>query len=1143
MPAAFVDRLLVAARLRPILSTPMVVATHSSRDCLSRDEEHEPTNNGDMPSAAASDGDETSTHVLEPGVYVARYRILDVVGTGGIGVVYAAFDEALGRNVALKLLRPNARNPNKLERRRARLIREAQALARLSHPNVVPIYEVGMFEDRVFLAMEYVEGSTMRRWLRRSERSWTDILDKYIQAGRGLAAAHAADIVHRDFKPDNVLVGDDGRVRVLDFGLATPVPDALATGRYSTVALDDAPMHKTNGGARQLNSAVPRPIGQVGTGRLAEPIVTGLLTDSTMAARGSPSRMPDASVPGRLAESVSSLITAHGKIMGTPAYMAPEQGRGEPIDARADQYSFCVSLGEALFGERPHGPPTATARIRLHRRLGERNSTGKDVPAEIQRALERGLSLHPVDRFPDMDSLLAELARKPAGHRRWLLVGAIPLVIGLGFAIGSLASSAPDECVRDQAALEGVWDDRVRVQIGTRLTATDRAYADATWETVSRELDRWSSRWLDARVDACTDNKIHEQSAVLFDMRMACLDRQLDALAAVTESLAGLPIMPDMPDMQDEVAKPTIANDEADELLETALAAVLELPDPSRCERLALVGGAMVHEGPPEFDERLEDHRVLLARARGLLGLQSSAKLDEALTLVDQVVGLTAEQGMNSGIGTAHARDQALVAEAKLLRGQILAAAGKPDEAGHELRRALFIAQASGHDAVTIEACAALVDLAHMGAMGVPSSGSARELEHAADWVDLGRATLARIGGDLHLEATLRLANARLANARGEFQTALDEQARVLELREELYGPSHVEVAKVLVEQVQTKIQLGQHEAAELDIERALALLTAEFGITHPEVGIAHGHAAALARARADEAEAKSRLLDALAIFEIAYDEKHPRVIATYMEIAAVHVALGQPEQALAALVRARKRATEFHAHGSSGAGADDPSLLPILIETANVLHALARHDEARSTLDEAERICKTLDESHPYQTDLALARGTLEADTGNLDAALAHYRDAHELQLANPERDDRRVGLALGLLASVQARQGDLESALAQQRQALALREAVLGPDDPGLALHLAWIGRSLVELDRGEEARPYLDRAIDSSRLDPRLRALARLAIAELTWTQDAPHARELARIAITELESLGPPAALDVDAANAWLRQHQG
>jgi serine/threonine protein kinase/tetratricopeptide (TPR) repeat protein len=808
----------------------MVVATHSSRDCASREsDEAQPTNHGDGhgdgPAAAAGERDEPNANVLDPGVYVGRYRILDVVGTGGIGVVYAAFDEALGRNVALKLLRPNARQPSKLERRRARLIREAQALARLSHPNVVPIYEVGMFEDRVFLAMEYIEGSTMRRWLRRSERSWSEILDKYIQAGRGLAAAHAADIVHRDFKPDNVLVGDDGRVRVLDFGLATPVPDALATGRYSTVAIDDAPMqpmHQT-GGYRALTQLPPRTRG----------------TESTP--------------PARLSESVASLITAHGKIMGTPAYMAPEQGRGEPIDARADQYSFCVSLWEALFGERPHGPPTATARIRLHRRLGERNLTGKDVPPDIQRALERGLSLHPADRFPDMDSLLAELARKPVGYRRWLFAAAIPLVAGMGLAIGALASSGPDECVRDEDALAGVWDERVRERIGTRLTATDRAYADATWDTIAGELDRWSARWLDARVDACTDTQVHEQSAVLFDMRMACLDRQLNAVGVLTDSLAG---------SGDDFAAGAIPRDEADGQLEAALASVLDLPDPDRCERSALVGSALLHEDP-QFDERLEDHRVVLARARGLLSLQSTAKLDEALNLVDEVIsGVLGLAPARAGSGSSErSRDQALVAEAKLLRGQILAAAGKPDEAGHELRRAVFNAQASGHDAVTVEACAALVDLSHVGT---------RVVDDAADWADLGRATLARIGGDPHLEATLGLANARLASSHGDFEAALDEQDRVLELREQLYGPEHVELAKVLVERVQTKIQLGRYEAAELDVERALELLTAEFGLTHPEVGVAHGHAATLARARGDQDAALSKLLDALLIFEIA---------------------------------------------------------------------------------------------------------------------------------------------------------------------------------------------------------------------------------------------------------------------------------
>src|SRR5690554_2805002 len=168
---------------------PMALATPSSREFFTaKGSDDDPDALRSDPRSKSSAGhDEEPPHstVLEPGVYVDRFRILEVVGTGGIGVVYAAADESLGRKIAIKLLRPSARCSAKFERRRARLVREAQALARLSHPNVVPVYEVGMFEDRVFLAMEFVEGLTMRRWLRRSQRSWKDILDKYIQAGRG----------------------------------------------------------------------------------------------------------------------------------------------------------------------------------------------------------------------------------------------------------------------------------------------------------------------------------------------------------------------------------------------------------------------------------------------------------------------------------------------------------------------------------------------------------------------------------------------------------------------------------------------------------------------------------------------------------------------------------------------------------------------------------------------------------------------------------------------------------------------------------------------------------------------------------------------------------------------------------------------
>ncbi len=241
-----------------------------------------------------------SAEALERGAAVGRYVILDRIGAGGMGVVYAAYDPELDRRVALKLLRTDRfAAPGHL-----RLLREAKALARLTHPNVVAVHDAGTFGDQVFVAMELVEGETLRQWLEAGARSWREVLDRLLAAGRGLAAAHAAGLVHRDFKPENVLLGRDGRVRVVDFGLAKALADAA-----------EEPAAPDSGG------------------ELASP------------------------------------LTEWGAVLGTPAYMAPEQIRGIAADARSDQFSFCVALYEALYGERPFGKgpretPSRGARLR-----------------------------------------------------------------------------------------------------------------------------------------------------------------------------------------------------------------------------------------------------------------------------------------------------------------------------------------------------------------------------------------------------------------------------------------------------------------------------------------------------------------------------------------------------------------------------------------------------------------------------------------------------------------------------------------------------------------------------------------------------------------------------------------------------------
>jgi serine/threonine protein kinase len=273
---------------------------------------------------------------------IGRFEVLDVVGGGAMSVVFKVRDEKNDRTVALKLLNDKGGEETPQGQR---MMREAKALAFLSHPNVVTLHEVGTFDERMYLAMELVEGTTLLKWQEEPARPWREILEKYRQAGAGLAAAHAAGMVHRDFKPANALLGADGGVRVVDFGLARAAGGAEAS----------------------------------------------------------------ASAPGLDVE-----VTNTGELIGTPAYMSPEQARGERVDGRADQFSFCVALYEALYSERPKrtippGPPR------------------RGVPRSVHEAVRRGLSKHPEGRFPTMEGLLAAL--EPPRISRGLIAAIVAIAL------------------------------------------------------------------------------------------------------------------------------------------------------------------------------------------------------------------------------------------------------------------------------------------------------------------------------------------------------------------------------------------------------------------------------------------------------------------------------------------------------------------------------------------------------------------------------------------------------------------------------------------------------------------------------------------------------------------------------------------
>ncbi|MBC8067940.1 MAG: serine/threonine protein kinase, partial [Deltaproteobacteria bacterium] len=307
-------------------------------------------------------------------VRIGRYTVLKRIGQGGMGVVYAAYDTELDRKVALKLLH--------FERDESahgqRLVREAKALAKLSHPSIVAVHEVGEHDGNVFVAMEFVDGDTLREYVEKRPLDWREIVGLYVQAGRGLAAAHAVGLVHRDFKPDNALVSDgrhadhaSARVRVLDFGLARELGDREHLGGAAS---------------------------------------------------------------GPSAHAVA--LTQTGALLGTPAYMAPEQYAGAAVDAHADQFAFCVSLWEALYRERPFDD-TSVASVAQAIRVGRRRAAPTDtkVPAALHRVLERGLELRPVDRFSSMVELVDTLGALLDADRRGRMGLAI-VVTGLALVIG-----------------------------------------------------------------------------------------------------------------------------------------------------------------------------------------------------------------------------------------------------------------------------------------------------------------------------------------------------------------------------------------------------------------------------------------------------------------------------------------------------------------------------------------------------------------------------------------------------------------------------------------------------------------------------------------------------------------------------------
>jgi tetratricopeptide (TPR) repeat protein/predicted Ser/Thr protein kinase len=517
---------------------------------------------------------------LDRGASIGRYTILALVGRGGMGEVYAAYDPELDRKIALKLLR--ARSSDR--RSQTRLLREAKAIAKLSHANVVVVHDAGTFEDRVFVAMEFIDGQTLKEWLAEARRSRREVLEVFGAAARGLAAAHAAGLVHRDFKPHNVMVGREGGVRVMDFGLARGVDAAggadAARGDNDEQAPEDAAV-----------------------------IMPASATDLT--------------------------FTRTGELVGTPLYMAPEQFQAARTDARTDQFSFCVALYQALYRAHPFAGDSIDSLVA--RVLGgevQPPPAKHDVPTWLRRVLLRGMAVSPPARWPSMAALIEALEQDPArARRRWGAAAAVALLVGAA-AVTLVRGARRSEslCRGGPTRLAGVWEPaeaagaphpRRDTLEAAFLRAGGPAARDA-WTRVEAGLDRYAASWLGMYRDACEATHARgEQSPETLDLRMACLDERRTALGALTTVLAGA----------DGVA------------VASAVDAVNGLPPVATCGDIKLLREPTDSPRDEATRARAEDIRKRLATAKAL---QDTGKHDDALGRVRGLVAEARALGYRS---------------------------------------------------------------------------------------------------------------------------------------------------------------------------------------------------------------------------------------------------------------------------------------------------------------------------------------------------------------------------------------------------------------------------------------------------------------------------------------------------------------
>lgn len=907
--------------------------------------------------------------VLPRGASVDRYLVLGILGVGGMGVVYAAHDPDLDRKVALKFVRPEMLGT----RGNRRLLREAQSLARLSHPNVVSVFDVGTHGDAVFIAMEHIEGTALDAWLRAERRKWRAILSAFLAAGRGLAAAHAVDLVHRDFKPSNVLVRADGSVKVADFGLSR----VLAHG----------PKTDSEAAAPDLRGAAP--------------------------------------------------LTLVGGVVGTPAYMAPEQRRGEVADARSDQFAFCLALHEAMTGERQAASPDAG--------LSAPPAPTERPPRAILRALERGLATRPEDRHASMDVLLSALVRASNARRRWLGAAAAVVLAGGVVLWWRLAEDRAAPCRAQAARAASLWDAGRRERVERAFRATRATFAAATFQTTDHLASAFASAWRAQHEAACDATwKRRVQSPELLDLRMECLSGRFRAADALFRLF--------------EAADAT--------LVARAPSTVGDLPPLAACEDVAALREPIRAPTAASAREEIRSSRARLAEARALLiaGRYAEAR-DAAREVVSSARALQA---------------RALEAEALLTQGEALSKTAQTDDAFPVLQGAVWAAEASRDRAVLVRAATALVSLLEY---------RRGDLRLADDWSHFARAALEGHGASDDLERAVFTAQGGLAHTAGRYEEALASYERVLAAAAR-GGTRTLAYAGALDRVALALWPLGRYAEAIERARAALALKGELLGTEHPDLATDLNNLGLSLWKQSRAAEGIPLLERALEIRRKNLGETHPDVALVLQNLGLSLRAVGREREA----AQAYRRAIAIYERTS---GPEHPSVAHPLGNLGRLLRESGQFAEARTVLERSLGIrTKSLGAEHPLLAyplhnlgEIARAEGKLDEAARLHSRALAIRR--HAYPKGHPEIADSLAYVG-GVHAS--ARRFDRAMAVFEEAERLgAAQRAPRLPEIQAMLAHVMWEAKRprsevLAAIDRaehsamrkGEAARTALEAAL---------------------------------------------------------------